>query len=73
MTDKQKQAIVAINDAKQNEALNDEQYYLLLEFIMGNQPTTQYIPWPIEIPNPIYPSTVFPLVTYQTTCKQEIK
>ena len=53
MTDKQKQAISAINDAKQNEALDDEQYYLLLEFIMGNQPTTQYIPWPIEIPNPI--------------------
>ena len=42
MTDKQKQAISAVNDAKQNKALDDEQYYLLLEFIMGNQPTTQY-------------------------------
>lgn len=53
MTDKQKQAISAVNDAKQNGALDDKQYYLLLGFIMGNQPITQYIPWPIEIPDPI--------------------
>lgn len=60
MTDKQKQAIAAINDAKQNKTLDDEQYYLLLEFIMSNQPSTQYIPWPIEIPNPIS----IPWITY---------
>jgi hypothetical protein len=60
MTDKQRQAISAVNNAKQKEVLDDEQYYLLLEFIMGNQPTTQYITWPIEKPNP----NISPWVTY---------
>lgn len=65
MTDKQKSAIWALNEAMRNKAFDEEEYLLILEFIMGNQPTTQYIPWPIE--TPAYP---LPLVTYKTICNQ---
>lgn len=74
LTDRQKEAINLIRELRgPMDVLKDEEFYLLLEFIMGNQQSTQYIPWPVETPYPIYPSTVFPIVTYQTTCKQEIK
>lgn len=74
LTDRQKEAINLIRELRDPmDVLKDEEFYLLLEFIMGNQQSIQYIPWTVETPNPIYPSIVSPLVTYQTTCKQEIK
>ena len=63
MTDKQKQAILVLNEALQNKHLDEEEYMILLEFVV--QPK-QYVPYPIEMSNPL----AHPWVTY---CKAEIK
>lgn len=66
MTDKQKQAIWVLNEALQNKHLDEEEYMILLEFVV--QPN-QYVPYPIEMLNPL----AYPWVTYQSTCKADIK
>lgn len=73
MTEKQKLAVFALNEAKQNKAFDDEEYLLLLEFVIGNQ-QPQVIPCPIE--TPVFPSAtpwVYPWVTYQTISTQQTK
>lgn len=64
MTDKQKQAILAINRAKEAGCMEEEDYLLLLEFIYVPPISTPILPmrswegpWPWE----------GPWVTYQTT------
>lgn len=66
MTDIQKKAVWVINQALRNKDLDDDEYLTLLEAIL--QPK-QYVPYPIEMPNPL----AYPWVTYQSTCKADIK
>lgn len=66
MTDKQKRAILTINEVKEKGYIDEEAYIELLELIMQ---TPQYVPYPIEMPNHL----AYPLVTYQSTCKADIK
>ena len=77
MTDKQKQAILAINRAKEAGTMEEEDYLLLMEFIMNTQPYVQpyvpYVPYPIDTPAlPKYPWEG-PWVQYQTTCTASFK
>lgn len=51
MTDKQKQAIRILNSMHERKFADDEEYFLLLDFIVG-QPQVTYIPWTTE-PKPI--------------------
>lgn len=72
MTDKQKQAILAINRAKEEGTMSEEDYLLLMEFIMDTQ-RVQYVPWPIDTPTlPKYPWEG-PWVTFQTTSTTAFK
>ena len=72
MTDKQKQAILAISRAKEERTIEEEDYLLLMEFIMDTQ-RTQYVPYPIDTPTlPKYPWEG-PWITYQTTCTTSLK
>lgn len=56
MTEKQKQAIQVLNRIRDlcgiraNEALTEEEYFLLLDFIVGNNPI--YVPSYPTYPNP---------------------
>lgn len=78
MTDKQKQAVELLNrlhgqGPKAGELLTDEEYYFLLDFIIGEQPQQQitYVPytpditphWPCQPLQPYYQTTPF----WQTT------
>lgn len=72
MIDKQKQAILAINRAKEEGTMSEEDYLLLMEFIMDTQ-RVQYVPWPIDTPTlPKYPWEG-PWVTFQTTSTAAFK
>ena len=53
MTEKQKQAISLINRLKEN--MSEEEYFLLLEFVIGNSVPT-YVPY--------YPT--YPYITYDS-------
>ena len=59
MTDNQKKTIVVLNRLHntygfdEKPVLTDEEYFMLLEFII-NKHETQYVPWPIE--NPLQPA-----------------
>lgn len=88
MTDKQKQAVELLNrlhgqGPKAGELLTDEEYYFLLDFIIGEQPQQQitYVPytpditphWPCQPIMPLYQTTSpgdFPQ-PYQVTCVGE--
>ena len=75
MTDKQKQAILAITRAKEERTMEEEDYLLLMEFIMDTQRSqyVPYVPYPIDTPTlPKYPWEG-PWVTYQTTCTTSLK
>ena len=73
MTDKQKQAILAITRAKEERTMEEEDYLLLMEFIMDTRQPIQYVPYPIDTPTlPKYPWEG-PWVTYQTTCTTSLK
>lgn len=78
MTDKQKQAVELLNrlhghGPKAGELLTDEEYYFLLDFIIGEQPQPQitYVPytpditphWPCQPLQPYYQTIPF----WQTT------
>ena len=84
MTDKQKQAVELLNsirgkkDSDGEQVMNAEEYLTLLEFIIGEQPQPQYIPytpditphWPCQPIIPLYQTTNpgdFPQ-PYQVTC-----
>ena len=69
MTDKQKHAVLIINDVKQNGYIDEEAYMELLELIMQ---TPQYVHYPIETPIPTFYG-VNPWWQYQTICKSECK
>ena len=72
MTDKQKQAILAINRAKDEGTMKEEDYLLLMEFIMDTQ-RVQYVPYPIDTPTlPKYPWEG-QWVSYPTTCTTSFK
>lgn len=74
MTDKQKQAILAINKAKEAGTMSEEDYLLLMEFIMDAQHPIQYVPWPIETPSaPARYPWEGPWVTFQTTSTTAFK
>lgn len=57
MTEKQKQAILFINELKYDrKALTVDEYFLLMEFIVGNsEPQITYIPFTQTDPQPIDP------------------
>lgn len=63
MTDKQKEAIMLLNSikatpsAKDEAILTDEQYFMLLDFIIGEKQVT-YVPQPTipwTVPQPLQP------------------
>ena len=58
MTEKQKQAIVLLNNLQRNNSIKDDDYFLLLEFVIEqhNEPTTIY-PWTrlTEVHQPLDP------------------
>lgn len=56
MTEKQKQAISLINRLKEN--ISEEEYFLLLEFVVGNT-IPAYVPY-----YPYYPT--YPYITYDS-------
>lgn len=56
MTDKQKQAIMALMDLFVANHINEEKYFLLMEFIVGDkEPQISYIPFTQTDPQPIDP------------------
>ena len=57
MTEKQKQAILFINELKYDrKAITVEDYFLLMEFIVGNnEPQITYIPFTQTDPQPLDP------------------
>ena len=57
MTDKQKNAILFINELKYDrKAITFEEYFLLMEFIVGNnEPQITYIPFTQTDPKPLDP------------------
>ena len=57
MTEKQKQAILLINELKYDKkALTIEEYFRLMEFIVGNnEPQISYIPYTQTDPQPLDP------------------
>ena len=66
MTDKQKEAIMLLNsikampNAKGEAIMTDEQYCMLLEFIIDHKTEVQYIPQPTipyPSPQPLQPIT----------------
>lgn len=57
MTDNQKKAIQILNKLNQyvdesgNKGITDNEYFLLMEFILANNsPQIQYVPYPVETP-----------------------
>jgi len=83
MTDKQKQAVELLNrlhgqGPKAGELLTDEEYYFLLDFIIGEQPQQQitYVPytpdltphWPCQPLQPYYQN---PADIFRVTCGGE--
>lgn len=73
MTDKQKEAIGILNrlhgqGSKAGELLTDEEYYALMEFVIGEQPQQQvtYIPY-----TPFVPDTTPRIQPYYTTAPQD--
>lgn len=77
MTEKQKQAVLLINDLRQKQSITNDEYMSLLEFIVNEQQQTQYVPYPTPI-EPIAPSFPRypwegPWVTYQTSSTSSIK
>lgn len=58
MTEKQKQCLKLVNGLSQENIITAEQYYDLVEFIVGGEPCkeTQFIPYPAPMnPQPIQP------------------
>lgn len=57
MTDKQKQAISILNNLQRNNSIKEDDYFLLLEFIVeDNKPQITYIPF-----TPIDPQSIDPV------------
>jgi len=57
MTEKQKQAIEILNNLKWNTAIKEDDYFLLLEFVVvgDNKPQITYIPFAPTDPQPLDP------------------
>lgn len=85
MTDKQKEAIGILNrlhgqGPKAGELLTDEEYYALMDFVIGdgqqqqviNIPYTPFVPDNTPSTKPYYTTTPYdPLIPpYRVTCKQ---
>lgn len=73
MTDKQMQAVKLLNRLK--EALTEEEYFMLLEYVVAPPPQEQYVPIyptnPTTPQFPIWPSS--PWCAWQTTCETDAK
>ena len=58
MTEQQKKAILILNRLHEQfrvSIFNDEDYFLLMEFIVGSEPQISYIPFTLTDPKPIDP------------------
>lgn len=57
MTEKQKQAIIILNKIREAEVINEEEYFLLMEFVVEDKTTQlQYIPYYETKWNEVYPN-----------------
>lgn len=57
MNEKQKQAIVILNRIKESNAISDEEYFTLMEFVVEDKTTQlQYIPYYETKWNEVYPN-----------------
>ena len=74
MIEKQKQAIVILNRIKESNAISDEEYFTLMEFVVEDKsPQIQYIPY--YNPDSSSPFEVYPKVTYrgyETTVTEQV-
>ena len=75
MTDKQKQAVELLNrlhgqGPKADELITDEEYYFLLDFIIGEQPQQQitYVPYTPDITPLLHPYYQNPADIFRVTC-----
>ena len=71
MTERQKEAIRILNKIRQVSsscALSEDEYFLLLEFVVGNEPQMTYIPYqPTITPQPLDPRS------WEVMCNPESK
>ena len=64
MTDKQKEAVKLLNEiryAGESRPLNDDEYFLLMDFVVNNEQQISGIPFQPNTP------LTYPQVTYETT------
>lgn len=82
MTEKQKKAIMVLNDlreyrdANKERLLSDEDYFALMDFVIGEHPQITYIPYttPQEPITPYYQPSIDPLIPpYKFTCNTSQK
>lgn len=67
MNELQKQAITILNNLKSDNKINNEDYFVLLDFIVNNQTTKiEYVPYNPTITYPYYPT--YPEITWKTYC-----
>lgn len=79
MTDKQKEAIILLNRIKETKTatceaiMTDEQYFMLLEFIIENNTEIQYVPqptpWTTPLQQPYYGTGTPEIYPYRVTCE----
>lgn len=56
LTDNQKKAIMVLMDLYTSDHINEEKYFLLMEFVVGDkEPQISYIPFTLTDPQPIDP------------------
>lgn len=56
LTDNQKKAIMVLMDLYTSDHINEEKYFLLMEFIVGDkEPQISYIPFTQTDPQPLDP------------------
>ena len=67
MTELEKQAITILNNLKSDNKINNEDYFVLLGFIVNSQTTNiEYVPYNPIITYPYYPT--YPEITWKTYC-----
>jgi len=67
MTELQKQAITILNNLKSDNKIDNEDYFVLLGFIVNSQTTNiEYVPYYPTITHPYYPT--YPEITWKTYC-----
>jgi hypothetical protein len=67
ISDRQKEALKVVLELHRENKMTDEQVLTVIEALTENNPSVQYVPWTTGSP------IIEPLITYKTTCRQEIK